>query len=186
MKKRIYLIMIILVMIVTVCACSESQDSNKEKTKTESNQIVTGGATDISNIPNIPTYGTSVFGEDTEEWCPYVEDDKLYREELKKGKDYYLYISNYPEIESRTEVKGTINIGGEELYYTILDISESSVTYYEDEAKKQEKTIKYKNGYYRIYKRVGNRFYTLWIDQSLDEKSIKKKAKKIFDKYCTL
>lgn len=72
------------------------------------------------------------------------------------------------------------------MYYTILEIGKSEVTYYEDDAKKREKTIVYNTGYYRIYKRVGNRFYTLWIDQELDEESIRKKAKKIFDKYCTL
>lgn len=178
MKKKIYFLMLILTMIIIVCACSDGQEISNEKS--DYTQVATGGATDIS------IYGTSVFGEDTDEWRPYVEDDKLYREELKKGKDYSLYISNYPEIHSRKEVKGTLNIGDEELYYTILETGESEITYYKDAAQKQEESDKYKLGYYRIYKRVGNRFYTLWIDQKLDEKSIKKKAKMIFDKYCTL
>lgn len=181
MKKKTYLILQIFAMIAIACSCSNNQEIVEEKK--EYSDVATSGAVDWVSES---AYGTSVFGEDTDEWCPYVDSDKFYREELKKGNNYSLYISNYPEIHSRKDVKGKINIGEEELYYTILEIGKSEVTYYEDDAKKREKTIVYNTGYYRIYKRVGNRFYTLWIDQELDEESIRKKAKKIFDKYCTL
>lgn len=177
MKKKIYFIMILLAMIVIVSACSDNLEQN------ECRNIVTGGAVDVSKVPS---FDTSVFGEDADEWSSNVEDNQLYREILKEGKNYSLYISNYPQIHSRKEAEGTINIGNEELYYSILTTGESEITYEGDDKKEQERTIKYKLGNYIIYKRVGNRFYTLWIDQELDEKDIKKKAKEIFDKYCTL
>lgn len=176
MKKKICLTTIMLVMMTTVCACSDNQEAIKRKTNTT--EVVTGGAVEKQ-------ISMSVFGEDADADIPF-DVEKLYREKLKKGKNYTLYISNYPEINSKSETDGTINIGNEELYYTISDAAESTITYHEDEAKKQTNTNKYKVGWYRIYNRVGNRFYSLWIDETLDEKTIKKMAKEIFDKYCTL
>lgn len=177
MKKKIYFITVLLTTMIIISACSDNQGQD------ERHNIVTGQAVDVSS--RTLAFNTSIFGEDTEEWCPNVEENQLYCEELKKGKNYSLYISNYPQIDSRNEAEGMINIGDEDLYYSILTTGESEATYIDDNTK-QENTVKYKLGYYKIYKRVGNRFYTLWIDQKLNEKVIKKKAKKIFDKYCTL
>lgn len=176
MKKVYYITLFLFVMFL--CSCTDNKSNTKEE------KISTSITGESVSATNRPTCGTSVFSEDTDEWRPYV--DKLYYEQLKKGKDYTLYISNYPVIDSEKDVEGTFDIGDEELYYSVEEISESSVKYYAHKKHKKVKTIKYKNGFYIIYKRVGNRFYSLWIDLKLEKSEVIKKAKKIFNIYCTL
>lgn len=173
--RKIYYITF-LVFLMFLCSCADNISNPKEE------QCLTSVTGESVSATNIPTDKPSVFREDSD--ISYV--DKLYIETLKKGKDYTLYISNYPVIDSEKDVAGTFDIGGEKLYYSLEVISESTVKYYSDKKHKKVKTIKNKNGFYIIYKRVGDRFYTLWIDLKFKKEKVIKKAKKIFDIYCTL